>query len=53
VHEELATAPPGTVTVTQVAIRWGFAHLGRFAAAYRAVFAERPSDTMRSAFQRR
>jgi len=49
VHEELASAPPGTVGVTQVAVRWGFVHLGRFAAAYRSAFGERPSDTMRSA----
>jgi AraC-like DNA-binding protein len=49
VHEELAAAAPGEVSVTDVAARWGFVHLGRFAAAYRSEFAERPSDTMRSA----
>ncbi|WP_431279359.1 AraC family transcriptional regulator [Leifsonia poae] len=47
VREELVTAEPGAVTVTEVALRWGFVHLGRFAAAYRSRFAERPSDTMR------
>jgi AraC-like DNA-binding protein len=47
VREELAA--PGTVSVTEVASRWGFVHLGRFAAAYRSEFAERPSDTMRAA----
>ncbi|MFD1715294.1 AraC family transcriptional regulator [Amnibacterium flavum] len=48
VHAEL-TAVAGSVNVTEVAARWGFAHLGRFAAAYRRKYAERPSDTMRSA----
>jgi len=49
VHDELATAAPGTVNVTEAAARWGFAHLGRFATAYRSEYAERPSDTLRSA----
>ncbi|MCU1409258.1 MAG: AraC family transcriptional regulator, partial [Microbacteriaceae bacterium] len=46
VHKELLAAEPGAVTVTEVAARWGFVHLGRFAAAYRQRFAERPSDTI-------
>lgn len=49
VREELATAAPGTLRVTEVATRWGFVHLGRFAAAYRSEYSERPSDTMRTA----
>jgi transcriptional regulator GlxA family with amidase domain len=47
VRTELLSAERGTATVTQVAARWGFVHLGRFATAYRQRFAERPSDTMR------
>ena len=47
VRKELLAAEPGTATVTQVAARWGFVHLGRFAAAYRQRFADRPSDTIR------
>jgi AraC-like DNA-binding protein len=32
-------------SVTEVASRWGFTHLGRFAAEYRRRFGESPSDT--------
>ncbi|MCW3493324.1 AraC family transcriptional regulator [Microbacterium sp. SSM24] len=49
VRRELVSAAPGTVTVTEVAARWGFTHLGRFAAVYRSEYSELPSDTMRSA----
>nr|WP_257784150.1 helix-turn-helix domain-containing protein [Cryobacterium arcticum] len=48
VHDELVLAAPGTVSVTEVTARWGFVHLGRFAAAYRSKYSERPSETMRS-----
>ena len=34
-------------TVAAVAREWGFGHLGRFSAAYRSRFGERPSDTLR------
>ena len=48
VREELLRLEPnGTNTVTQVALRHGFTHGGRFAAAYRARFGESPSDTLR------
>ena len=48
VREELLVAAPGAVNVTEVATRWGFTHLSRFAASYRAAFSENPSDTLRS-----
>lgn len=36
-----------TGTVSDVAYRWGFTHLGRFADAYRRRYAETPSETLR------
>ena len=46
---ELADAQPGSgATVTDVASRWGFTHLGRFAVMYRTRFGESPSQTLRS-----
>jgi AraC-like DNA-binding protein len=48
VHAELAAHSPDSVTVTTVATRWGFLHLGRFASQYRQLFGETPSQTLRS-----
>lgn len=45
-HQTLSEAPPGT-TVAEVARRWGFAHGGRFAAAYRDRYGRTPADTLR------
>jgi AraC family ethanolamine operon transcriptional activator len=36
-------------TVTSIAMDWGFWHLGEFAAAYRRLFGEPPSETLRTA----
>lgn len=47
VHGTLEAGDPGTLTVTDVAYRWGFTHLGRFAGDYRRRFAEPPSATLR------
>ncbi|MFI8961603.1 helix-turn-helix domain-containing protein [Streptomyces sp. NPDC053493] len=44
---DLRAADPRTTTVTEVAVRWGFAHQGRFAAAYRRAYGEAPSETLR------
>ena len=32
-------------SVSEVAVRWGFWHFGRFASDYRSLFGERPSET--------
>lgn len=47
VHTELAASSPESVTVTMVAGRWGFMHLGRFASQYHQLFGESPSETLR------
>ena len=47
-HRDLQVADPmaGT-TVADVATRWGFAHHGRFAAAYQSRYGRAPSQTLR------
>jgi transcriptional regulator GlxA family with amidase domain len=47
VHAELSRAGPGQVSVSEVATRWGFTHLGRFAGAYRQRYGVTPSQTLR------
>ncbi|MFC5721308.1 AraC family transcriptional regulator [Streptomyces gamaensis] len=48
-HEELAAARgDGDVTVSQVAYRWGFNNLGRFAAYYQQRYGHSPSSTLRN-----
>jgi AraC-like DNA-binding protein len=46
VRLDLEKAPPG-LTVTDVAMKWGFFQLGRFAVEYRKTFGESPSSTLR------
>jgi AraC-like DNA-binding protein len=45
-HEQLRQADPGQTTVADVAHRWGFTHLGRFAGFYRARYGVSPSQTL-------
>jgi AraC-like DNA-binding protein len=48
VHAELMDATPADrVTVTAVAERWGFHHLGSFGSEYRKRWGESPSQTLR------
>ncbi len=47
VREELLGAAGDGATVAEMARRWGFAHLGRFAGLYGERFGEAPSTTLR------
>ncbi len=47
IHRDLLTAERDSTSVTEVALRYGANHLGRFAAEYRRQFGEYPSDTLR------
>lgn len=48
-HHDLQQADPGHGAVAEIAYRWGFTHLGRFAAVYRAKYGVSPSATRRCA----
>jgi AraC-like DNA-binding protein len=45
-HQDLLESDVEDVRVSEVAVRWGFFHFGRFSAAYRNLFGELPSATV-------
>ena len=47
VRRELLLTRAEQKSVSQIAMDWGFVHLGRFAASYRRKFGENPSQTVR------
>lgn len=47
VRQSLRGATHATTTVSKEALRWGFWHFGDFSRAYKALFGELPSDTLR------
>ncbi|WP_417263754.1 helix-turn-helix domain-containing protein [Celeribacter sp.] len=47
VHRRLRMSDPRATKVSDVSMEFGYYHWGRFSQAYRAMFGERPSDTLR------
>jgi AraC-like DNA-binding protein len=48
VHHDLQNADPETCTVSRIASKWGFSHMGRFSQEYTKLLGENPSDTLKS-----
>jgi AraC-like DNA-binding protein len=48
-HRDLRSANPSHSSVASIAHRWGFTHLGRFAAAHQTMFGETPLKALRAA----
>ena len=47
VHYDLKHANPASSSVSRIAQKWGFAHMGRFSAYYTDLFEENPSLTLK------
>ncbi len=45
-YRTLLGAEPGSTTVTDTALRYGFSHMGKFAIEYRETFGEMPSTSL-------
>ena len=48
-HRDLRSADPAHTTVAAMAHRWGFTHLGRFAAAHKMKFGNTPAQALHAA----
>jgi AraC-like DNA-binding protein len=48
-HRDLRSADPSHSSVASIAHRWGFTHLGRFAAAHKTMYDQTPLQTLRAA----
>ena len=48
VHQELQKSDPEQNSVSKVAVKWGFRHMGRFSAYYTELFGENPSLTLKN-----
>jgi AraC-like DNA-binding protein len=47
-HDELRSADPGATTVPEVALRWGFGDVGRFAGSYAQRYGTSPAQTLQA-----
>lgn len=47
IHYELMESSPDQSSVSKVAFKWGFTHMGRFSAYYAEFFGEKPSETLK------
>ena len=47
IRRELQQTNGAGERISDIAMRWGFLHLGRFSEEYRQLFGECPSDTLR------
>lgn len=45
-HEDLEFSELGTTTISEIANKWGFSHLGRFSQKYKELFGVLPSETL-------
>jgi len=48
-HRDLRSADPAHTTVARIAHRWGFTHLGRFAAAHQRIYGQTPLQALHAA----
>jgi AraC-like DNA-binding protein len=48
-HRDLRSADPAHTTVARIAHRWGFTHLGRFAAAHQRMYGQTPLQALHAA----
>jgi len=49
-HQELIQSNPDENSVSKIAIKWGFGHMGRFTAYHTELFGENPSKTLKASY---
>ena len=51
VHHELKNSNPSKNSVSKIAIKWGFKHMGSFSKYYTELFGENPSQTLKTDYE--